>query len=223
MHFQRIFMRAASTSSSSFPFPSHVRPTPYQIFHLPVGASQREIKARYYDLVRLHHPDSPHCRHLSPSLRHKHFQSITAAYEILKNPHRSTDDDLIRSEIARRRRAQDRRTQEAYMRREQAEMFGGGGMYPPNWNSPPTEEDIWKDRVIIAVGIFSLSIGVFMPLLWPLNNIDKVHLAASANLAQARREAREFGHERRQEIRKRVQEHREGLEGATETSSNDSN
>ena len=38
---------------------------------------------------------------------------------------------------------------------------------------------------------------------------DHNHRAAAANLAQARREAREFGHERRKEIRRRVQEYRE--------------
>lgn len=38
---------------------------------------------------------------------------------------------------------------------------------------------------------------------------DTMHMTAAANLAQARREAREFGEERRREIRKRVQEYRE--------------
>lgn len=38
---------------------------------------------------------------------------------------------------------------------------------------------------------------------------DRTHRAAAANLAQARREAQEFGHERRKEIRRRVQEYRE--------------
>lgn len=42
-----------------------------------------------------------------------------------------------------------------------------------------------------------------------LSIADQRHLAAANNLAQARREAREFGHERRKEIRKRVQEFRE--------------
>jgi hypothetical protein len=41
---------STSTSSTSphiqFPFPTHRNPTPHQIFHLPPGASQTEIKAR---------------------------------------------------------------------------------------------------------------------------------------------------------------------------------
>lgn len=48
------------------------------------------------------------------------------------------------------------------------------------------------------------------PLFWPgLGVADQRHTAAANNLAQARREAREFGHERRLEIRRRVQEFRE--------------
>jgi hypothetical protein len=35
---------------------------------------------------------------------------------------------------------------------------------------------------------------------------EKRHLAAAANLAEARREAREYGFERRREIRKRLKE-----------------
>ena len=41
-------VRLASTSTSSppYPFPTHRNPTPHQIFHLPPGASQADIKAR---------------------------------------------------------------------------------------------------------------------------------------------------------------------------------
>lgn len=43
------------------------------------------------DLVRAHHPDSAHCRHLPPGERHARFQAITAAYDHLRgrsNPFR---------------------------------------------------------------------------------------------------------------------------------------
>jgi hypothetical protein len=45
------YARFASTSSSAssstpFPFPTHRNPSPHQIFHLPLNASQVEIKAR---------------------------------------------------------------------------------------------------------------------------------------------------------------------------------
>ncbi|KAF9224221.1 hypothetical protein BS17DRAFT_670002, partial [Gyrodon lividus] len=75
--------RPASTSSK-FPFPSARNATPHQIFHLPKGASQEQIKARYYDLVKLYHPDSAPARALSSDQRTLRFQAITKAYEILR-------------------------------------------------------------------------------------------------------------------------------------------
>ena len=59
LHFKII--RHASTSSARppFPFPSHARPTPHQIFHLPYGASQQDIKARCTSLLFLYTSDSP--------------------------------------------------------------------------------------------------------------------------------------------------------------------
>lgn len=56
-------------------------------------------------------------------------------------------------------------------------------------------------------------IGIGPALWWSSTSIaDQMHHAAAANLAQARREAREFGAERREEIRKRVKAHKEGQE-----------
>ncbi|KZT01005.1 uncharacterized protein LAESUDRAFT_636654, partial [Laetiporus sulphureus 93-53] len=66
-------------------YPSTSHPTPYQIFHLPHDATQRDIKTRYYDLVRIYHPDSPFCREDSPEKRHTRFQAITAAYDALRS------------------------------------------------------------------------------------------------------------------------------------------
>ncbi|OSX64564.1 hypothetical protein POSPLADRAFT_1087952, partial [Postia placenta MAD-698-R-SB12] len=66
------------------PFPTHAHPTPHEIFHLPLGATQQDIKARYYDLVRAHHPDSPLCRDVPAPERHARFQRITAAYDVLR-------------------------------------------------------------------------------------------------------------------------------------------
>jgi hypothetical protein len=59
---------------SRYPFPTHLNPTPFQIFHLPTNASSEVIKARCiptfplamtrskcwppdYELVKLYHPD----------------------------------------------------------------------------------------------------------------------------------------------------------------------
>ncbi|CCM05592.1 uncharacterized protein FIBRA_07820 [Fibroporia radiculosa] len=160
-----------------------------------------------YELVRVHHPDSPHCRHLSPTERHARFQRITAAYDIL----RGRQVDPYRAEIERRRRAQ-----QAWARsraRRHAEFAGGLGE-SSEWAADRRSDGIgWRDRLIISAGILSLGVGL-APIFWPGIGVDdQRHQAAAASLAQARREAREYGQERRREIRRRVQEFREQEEG----------
>ncbi|TFK54253.1 hypothetical protein OE88DRAFT_1600073, partial [Heliocybe sulcata] len=76
--------RWASSSSNQYPFPAHPHPTPHQIFHLPSSAPQEDIKARYYELVRMYHPDSPLSRSVSPETAEARFHAISAAYKILQ-------------------------------------------------------------------------------------------------------------------------------------------
>ncbi|PCH36476.1 hypothetical protein WOLCODRAFT_166953 [Wolfiporia cocos MD-104 SS10] len=201
MQVQRVLVqtRRASTSiHTQFPFPAHAHPSPHEIFHLPVGASQQDIKARYYDLVRAHHPDSPHNRELAAAVRHARFQALTAAYDAL----RGRAADPIRAELDRRKRFQDARAREM-ARRRHAEFAHAQPEFAAE------ADDGWKDRLIIAAGILSLGVGL-APIFWPgLSVADKMHMAASANLAEARREAREYGHERRLQIRRRVREFKE--------------
>ncbi|EGG13231.1 uncharacterized protein MELLADRAFT_70378 [Melampsora larici-populina 98AG31] len=99
-----------STSSTTrnptnFPFPNHPYPTPYEIFHLPKTANTIEIKSRYYQLVKIHHPDLgfsithlPSSSTTNPSKAHQtgsqsigsedRFKKIVEAYELLKSPSR---------------------------------------------------------------------------------------------------------------------------------------
>jgi len=76
--------RHASTSSNPFPYPTHPNPQPHQVFHLPRSASQQQIKQRYYDLVRIYHPDSPIARNYPPETAQARFQSISKAYDLLR-------------------------------------------------------------------------------------------------------------------------------------------
>ena len=39
-------LATAAPPRDQFPYPLHPRPTPYQIFHLPRGASQKQVKTR---------------------------------------------------------------------------------------------------------------------------------------------------------------------------------
>ncbi|KAI0040063.1 hypothetical protein FA95DRAFT_1566725 [Auriscalpium vulgare] len=189
-------------STSAYPFPSNAHPTPHQMFHLSPGATRAEIKSRYYDLVRAHHPDSPACRSLPPDVRHARFQAITAAYDNLRGRSRhhtssqSTGDDIFAEELERRRAQHHRRRQYHARYGTRADVLNSDA------------DEAWKDRIIVIVGLMSLIVG-FAPALLSMSNVhEQRHLSASANLAAARREAREYGLERRKEIRKRVTEYK---------------
>ncbi|OCH89029.1 hypothetical protein OBBRIDRAFT_779137 [Obba rivulosa] len=76
-------LRRFSSSANPYPFPTNANPTPHQIFHLPPSATRDQVKARYYDLVRIYHPDSPVSRALPPEKAHTRFQAIGEAYAVL--------------------------------------------------------------------------------------------------------------------------------------------
>ncbi|THH19139.1 hypothetical protein EW146_g1974 [Bondarzewia mesenterica] len=199
-----------SQSRNNFSFPSHTNPTPHQIFHLSPGASQQEVKFRYYDLVRLHHPDSPACRNIPAQVRHARFQAITAAYDHLRGRtqmrHMRYDDAQTADELERRRR-QHRRRAEYWSRYEGTGTSARGGV-KTEWGPGASGDDAWKDQVILIVGFAALVVGL-APAFLQFSLTDSRHLSASRNLAQARRDAREFGEERRREIHRRVEEFKE--------------
>jgi hypothetical protein len=108
-------------------------------------------------------------------------------------------------------------------------MYGHGYAYPGShenaWTASPDDRD--KDNLLIAIGalvcVVHSHLGVVLKVLQCLavavgpsfiwshrQHMEEHHLTASANLARARHEAREFGEERRVEIKKRVQEFNEG-------------
>ena len=90
---------------------------PPRIWMLPTGTLHVTMKlllilgwmASDLELVRMHHPDSPHTRDIPSSLAQSRFQSIAAAYDLLRNPHLSKpatyrdDDDMYMAEVNRRK------------------------------------------------------------------------------------------------------------------------
>ncbi|KIK57770.1 hypothetical protein GYMLUDRAFT_45961 [Collybiopsis luxurians FD-317 M1] len=200
-------IRSISSHPNSFPFPAHLtNPTPYEIFHLPYGCTQQQIKERYIDLVRLYHPDSPSCRLVPPTERHARFQAIRAAYDALRkadklglrNAHMFQD---YAEEIARRKNV---------FHRQQLYRNRGPNVhrreYEPRYEWNSNADDRWKDRMIIGFGVASILIGVF-PGLFLLPRVSrKRHQEALNNLSQARLEASEHGEQRRLEIKNRLKE-----------------
>ncbi|TXT10715.1 hypothetical protein VHUM_02220 [Vanrija humicola] len=56
-------------------------PDPYEVMALPRGASAADIKAKYYKLALILHPDSSH-----PSASAEHFATLNRAYKLLSSP-----------------------------------------------------------------------------------------------------------------------------------------
>ncbi|KAH8119377.1 hypothetical protein DFH11DRAFT_442454 [Phellopilus nigrolimitatus] len=86
---RRCFSASATAWSNPYPYPNSQDPTPYQVFHLQTDASPADVKQRYYELVRLYHPDSAESRRLEPdpAVRHARFSAITRAYtHLTKRP-----------------------------------------------------------------------------------------------------------------------------------------
>ncbi|KAL4065708.1 hypothetical protein V8B97DRAFT_1122862 [Scleroderma yunnanense] len=196
-------VRHASTFCGPYPFPTHRHPTPHEIFHLPRNASQEKIKARYYELVRLYHPDSPHVRSLPHAERTSRFQAFQRAYDILKRPGQADPaafDDLVYAEIARRRRLRS-------YRRSPGGMETRGFNEDTHTQSPHVSDAMAHDvgAILRGIGITTLCIGMLMvPIMAPGKAQQR---SAAANLAQAHRDAQEFGMERRRHIRQSVQEY----------------
>ncbi|SJK97392.1 uncharacterized protein ARMOST_00644 [Armillaria ostoyae] len=128
----RISRRSLATKPNSYPFPRSTNPTPHQIFHLPRSASPEDVKARYYELVRIYHPDTVDSS-VSSKLAHARFQSITDAYNVLRGKTAAKPDPVSGAQQATTaaRRAM-------HVRRHR-ELYEGGAV-----------DDRWKDRMIIA-------------------------------------------------------------------------
>ncbi|SGY15317.1 BQ5605_C013g07324 [Microbotryum silenes-dioicae] len=103
-----------TTSTHELHFPTNPYPTPFEIFHLSPDdkLTSSSVKARYYELCKLYHPDlqqqaassssntqekgkgkstiDPQPQRASTSDRSSEFKQIVAAYELLRNPSRRT-------------------------------------------------------------------------------------------------------------------------------------
>ncbi|KAF8844399.1 hypothetical protein BDN67DRAFT_895247 [Paxillus ammoniavirescens] len=90
--------RHTSGRSNPFPYPTQSNPQPHHIFHLPRSATQQQIKERYYDLVRIYHPDSPIARKYPPEVAQAQFQSIAKAYDLMRGKSSITGELLAGQE-----------------------------------------------------------------------------------------------------------------------------
>ncbi|KAH8096791.1 hypothetical protein BXZ70DRAFT_315658 [Cristinia sonorae] len=163
---------ASSTSPNPFPYPGHANPSPHQIFHLPPSASLQDVKARYYDLVRIYHPDSPLNRALPPATVQARFQSISAAYDVLRGRSRL----LPSGETEPVDRKKDHHDLSSAMwkakQRKKAELAFAA----------PLISDKWKDRLMLGAIFFT--IGAFVAQTYSTR--QQALSAASKDYAHAR-------------------------------------
>ena len=71
------------TSIRLLQLPTKSNASPFEIFSLPSTATSKEIKARYYELVKIYHPDR--CTTGDQQKHTKDFQAIVRAYELLSD------------------------------------------------------------------------------------------------------------------------------------------
>jgi hypothetical protein len=174
-----------------------------------------------YELVRIHHPDAPACRHVPPAERHTRFQSLSTAYDTLRGRRTSSPvgSDAYEAELARRRR----RSHYTHAHTH-AHFHGHGHRDWRAWSFDlPGDNDRhgqgrawdatdpahrWKDRVLLITGGLALAVGLSPMIMAPFRVGDERHRSAVKNLSEARADAREYGMEQRRAIRERVAQDR---------------
>ncbi|KIK47131.1 hypothetical protein CY34DRAFT_293076 [Suillus luteus UH-Slu-Lm8-n1] len=127
----------AFKSANPYPYPTQTNPQPHQIFHLPRSANQEDVKRRYYELVRIYHPDSAVARHYPPEESQARFQAISRAYDILKGKTSSSGEpvEATRTVDPIRWSARSRR---------------------PHFDDTASDER-WKERVIMGTVLLALA------------------------------------------------------------------
>lgn len=87
----RGYATASDISDPPYSWPKSSTFTPYEVLNLHRNAPYS--KARYYDLVKIYHPDRPcdeHplCRNITPEVRLQRYHIVVTAHEILSDPTR---------------------------------------------------------------------------------------------------------------------------------------
>ena len=127
------------------------------------------------ELVRVHHPDSPHTRDIPSSLAQSRFQSIAAAYDLLRDPNlfkpamHKDDDDMYMAEVNRRKAYHARHHRGMGVRdweRQQQAMAADvdAGKW---WNN---------DRAIVY------AFGIIVRAIFPSLSISRIHAGACRRL-----------------------------------------
>ncbi|KAL4882867.1 hypothetical protein BJY04DRAFT_216954 [Aspergillus karnatakaensis] len=90
----RLYTTTSTPTDGDFPGKDHTWPstpsfTPYDVIGLPRSAPYS--KHRFYELVKIYHPDRPSnnhplCKDITPEVRLQRYRIVVTAHEILSNP-----------------------------------------------------------------------------------------------------------------------------------------
>ncbi|GAA6001561.1 hypothetical protein JCM10207_006724 [Rhodosporidiobolus poonsookiae] len=90
--------RLFSSSSAHFAAPALSADVDhYARLGLRSDASRKQIKERFYELSRKHHPDAPSTSSESPEQRTARFQQLSQSYSVLSDPDQRRSYDLSRT------------------------------------------------------------------------------------------------------------------------------
>ncbi|KAG0706028.1 hypothetical protein DFH29DRAFT_200210 [Suillus ampliporus] len=130
----------ASKSANPYPYPTQTNPQPHQIFHLPRNANREDVKRRYFELVRIYHPDSAVARHYPPEVSQARFQAISRAYDILRGKVYSSGEPVETAHKVDPKRWSTRSRH-------------------PHFDDTASDER-WKERVIMGAVLLTLAVFV---------------------------------------------------------------
>lgn len=135
------YATASPSPSDDYQWPSSSSFSPYDVLNLHRNAPYS--KTRFYELVKIYHPDRPcqdHplCRHLSQEVRTQRYRIVVTAHEILSDPIRRAAYDHTGAGWSHNR--------QAYSTAVHAKA--GGGLYGSEIYSNATWEDWerWNQR-----------------------------------------------------------------------------
>lgn len=204
-------------AASHLPWPAHPFPTPYEIFHLDQAASAAQVKRRYYELVKIYHPD----RLSSPTAtENERFHKIVAANDLLCDKSKRSAFDTYG--IGWQWAGTDRHTRvyagqmsgsrfnqyNRHRRADHAETEAWDNFYTGNKTRADARETTYTSNTnFVGFLVFLIAVGAVVQAARlgkasaDINErADKQHFATARDLAESRRLAKDLGRDERRRL-----------------------
>lgn len=185
-------------------WPLSPSPSPYEIFHLDKTAPQKQVKERYYQLVKLYHPD----KLTNPTqLETERFRKIVQANHILSQPAaRSAFDQFgigwsspLHHQEGKRAGSYTGSRFNRYSRRSQEEFH--------EFYTPTNERRYTSNTNFVGFVVFLSTVGAVVQAVRLsrasseiTERSERAHFTAARDLAESRRLARDLGKDERRRL-----------------------